>query len=146
MISKHLVHFNAVVIIWWPSLLLLGICYGPQGQGDVRYQLQPGRRAWGVQQHPPSIAATVSTPRWQGRSMSYNMIRGLRTLMEKSSWGSEEARGMSGTGLATSQLNCPPLPLYLKFEQGVRERGRPYDHDMISHSIWYKNSMLFLLY
>jgi hypothetical protein len=53
---------------------------------------------------------------------------------------------MDGTGLTTSQSNCPPLPLYLKFEQGVRERGRPYDHDMISHSIRYKNSKLFLLY
>jgi hypothetical protein len=42
-ISNYLVGFLAVSVTWWPaSLHLLGLCYGPQGQGDVRRQLQPG--------------------------------------------------------------------------------------------------------
>jgi hypothetical protein len=42
MISNYLVGFLAVGITWWPALLhLLGVCYGPQGQGDVRCHLQP---------------------------------------------------------------------------------------------------------
>jgi hypothetical protein len=42
-ISNYLVGFLAVSVTWWPALLhLLGLYYGPQGQGDVRRHLQPG--------------------------------------------------------------------------------------------------------
>ena len=59
MISNHLAVFLAVGVTWWLALLhLQGICYGPQGQGDVRRRLQPKGRARGVQQsdrpQPPS--------------------------------------------------------------------------------------------
>jgi hypothetical protein len=36
MISNYLVGFLVVGVTWWlASLHLLGLCYGPQGQGDV---------------------------------------------------------------------------------------------------------------
>jgi hypothetical protein len=42
MISNHLVGFLAVGVTWWLALPhLLGLCYGPQGQGDVQHHLQP---------------------------------------------------------------------------------------------------------
>jgi hypothetical protein len=49
MISNHLVGFLIVGITWWPALLhLLGVCYGPQWQGDVSHHLQLGGRARGI--------------------------------------------------------------------------------------------------
>jgi hypothetical protein len=49
MIANHLIGFFVVGVIWWIALLhLLGVCYGPQGQGDIRRHLQPGGRAPGV--------------------------------------------------------------------------------------------------
>jgi hypothetical protein len=49
MISNYVVGFLAVNVTWWLALLyLFGLYYGPQGQGDVRRHLQPGRRTRGV--------------------------------------------------------------------------------------------------
>jgi hypothetical protein len=49
MISNYFVGFLAVGVTWWPVLLhLLGVCYGPQRQGDVRHHLQPKGWARGV--------------------------------------------------------------------------------------------------
>jgi hypothetical protein len=72
---------------------------------------------------PPSTAASVSRPPCQRRSMGQNTIRGLRTSMEMSSCGSKEARGMGGTGLLMGQSTRPPLPLYLRSEQGAQVRA-----------------------
>ena len=52
---------------------------------------------------------------------------------------------MGGTGLPTGQLTRPPLPLYLRCEQGARARVQPYDLVTIAHSIAYNNSRLVLL-
>jgi hypothetical protein len=42
MICNHLVGFLVVSVTWCPALLnLLGVCYGSQGQDDVRRHLQP---------------------------------------------------------------------------------------------------------
>jgi hypothetical protein len=42
MISNHLVGFLIVGVTWWPALLhLLNVCYGPQGQSDVRRHYNP---------------------------------------------------------------------------------------------------------
>jgi hypothetical protein len=71
MISNHLIGFIAVGVTWWLALLhLLNVCYGPQGQGDVRCHLQGPRHTT----TPPSTAASVSTPPWQRRFMGQNMI------------------------------------------------------------------------
>ena len=43
--------------------------------------------------------------------MGQIMIRGPSTSTKMSSWGSEEARGMAGTGLPTGQSTHRPLPL-----------------------------------
>ena len=94
----------------------------------------------------PPTAASVSTHRWQGRSMGQNMIRPPRTLTEKSSCGSEEVRSMGGTGLPTAQSTRPLLPLYLRFEQGARARAQPYDLGRTLHGTRYRHSRLFLLY
>jgi hypothetical protein len=43
MISNYLVGFLAVGVTWWLALLyLLGLCYGLQGQGNIRRRLQLG--------------------------------------------------------------------------------------------------------
>jgi hypothetical protein len=37
MISNHLVVFLAVIVTWWPDLLLVqSMGFGPQEQGDIR--------------------------------------------------------------------------------------------------------------
>jgi hypothetical protein len=42
-ISNYLDGFLVVDVTWWLALLyLLGLCYGPLGQDDVRHHLQPG--------------------------------------------------------------------------------------------------------
>jgi hypothetical protein len=49
MISNYLVGFLAVGVTWWPVLFhLLGVCYGPQGQGDtdVTYNPEDGPEAY----------------------------------------------------------------------------------------------------
>jgi hypothetical protein len=41
-IYNYLVGFLVVGVTWWPALPhLLRLCYGPQGQDDVRRHLQP---------------------------------------------------------------------------------------------------------
>jgi hypothetical protein len=92
----------------------------------------------------PSIAASVSKPRWQGRSMDQNMIWERMTLTEKSSWGSEEARDMGGTRLVTTQLTHPHSQL--RFKQGARGWAWPYDLSGAPHNTRYKNYRLFHLY
>jgi hypothetical protein len=53
---------------------------------------------------------------------------------------------MGGTGLPTGQSTHPPLPLYLRCEQGAQARAQPYDLGMIAHNIVSSNSRLFLIY
>jgi hypothetical protein len=53
---------------------------------------------------------------------------------------------MYGTDWPTVQSTCPPLKLYLTFEQGTRVQAQPYDLNRTRHSIRYKNSRLFHLY
>jgi hypothetical protein len=53
---------------------------------------------------------------------------------------------MGGTGLPMRQSTCPPLPLYLRCEQGARARAQPYDLDKTAHNITYKNAKLFPTY
>jgi hypothetical protein len=46
-----------------------------------------------------------------------------RTLREMCSFGSDEARGMGGTGLSTRQSSRRPLPLCLRCKQGAQARA-----------------------
>jgi hypothetical protein len=49
--SNNFIVFLTVVVIWWPALLLVqGICYRPQGQGNIGCRLQPIGPSLGVQQ------------------------------------------------------------------------------------------------
>ena len=56
----------------------------------------------------PSTTALLSTPPWQRRYMG--QIRGLRTSTDMSSWGLEEARGMSDTRLLTGEIDLSSTP------------------------------------
>jgi hypothetical protein len=69
-----------------------------------------------------------------------------QTLMQKSSWGWEEARSMGGTSLATAHSTRPLLPLSPRFEQGARAQARPYALGWILHSTRWRHSRLFLFY
>jgi hypothetical protein len=93
-----------------------------------------------------STPASVSTHRWQGRSMAQNMIPPQRILTQRSSWGSEEVRRKDGTGLPMPQSTRPLLLHFLRSEQGARVRARPYDLGRTLHAIRYRHSRLFLLY
>jgi hypothetical protein len=52
---------------------------------------------------------------------------------------------MGSTGLPMGQSTRPPLPLYLRCEQGAQARVQPYDLGTTAHSIAYSNSRLVLL-
>jgi hypothetical protein len=48
---------------------------------------------------------------------------------------------MDDTGLPMGQSTRPPLPLYLRCEQGARARAQLYDLSKTAHIIAYKNSL-----
>ena len=93
-----------------------------------------------------STAASMSTHRWQGRSMGQSTIRAPRTLMQKSSWGWEKARSTAGAGLAIAHLTRPVLPLPRRFELGAPAQARPYAHGQTLHRPRWRHSGLFLFY
>ena len=68
------------------------------------------------------------------------------TLMEKWSWGWEEARSMSGSGLATAPSTRPVLPLSPRFEHGAQVPVRRYAHGRTLHGSRWTHSRLFLFY
>jgi hypothetical protein len=120
MISNHLVGFLAVGITWWLALLhLLGVCYGPQGQGDIRRHLQP-EDGPEVYSNPTvysrfseytAMAQQVHGPDYDLRTE--NIDRDVLMMV-----GGGKRHG--GTGLPIGQSTRPQLPLCLKCEQGAR--------------------------
>jgi hypothetical protein len=147
MISNHLVGFLQSVSHggqpWYIfSTYMLRTTKG-KATSDVTYNPDDDPKAYN---NPTVHNRSVSTSPWQRRSMGQNTIRGSRTLIEMSSWGLEEARCMGNTGLPMGQSIRPPLPLYLRCEQGAQARAQPYDLGKTTHSITYKNSILFLTY
>jgi len=93
-----------------------------------------------------STATSMDTHRWQGRSMALSTIRAPMTLMEKWSWGREEARSMADSELATTQSTRPVLPLSPRFEHGARVPARRYAHGRTLHGSRWLHSRLFLFY
>ena len=71
-ISNHVTVFAPIVGTWWPALLLVqGMGFGSQGQGDVRRQLQTGGPAPSIQQcdcpQPlDGVQGPEGTHLWQG--------------------------------------------------------------------------------
>jgi hypothetical protein len=83
-------------------LLVQGMGFGPQGQGDFWRCLQPEGPALSLQQ-----CECPKPPQWvhidgKGGPCARGRIKAPRTLMEKSWWGWEEARSMRGTRLANT--------------------------------------------
>ena len=57
---SNLIAFFAVGGTWWRALLLVhGICFGPQGQGNGQRRLQPGGPTLGVQQRVHDLDGEV---------------------------------------------------------------------------------------
>ena len=68
------------------------------------------------------------------------------TLMEKWSWGWEEARSMTGSRLVTAQSTQPVLLLSPRFEHEAWVPAQWYAHGRTLHGSRWTHSRLFLFY
>ena len=93
-----------------------------------------------------STVASVGTPRWHKKFVGQSLIRSMSPLMEKPSWGWEEARSMDGTGLATAKSTRRLFLLSRRFELGVPAQVLPYVHGQTLHRLRLRLSRLFLFH